>query len=85
MTKAALSARFTFLLTGLMNYGTECYSGRVARRLQQTNAFNGIVIFLYALFASFYASLDWRALQPLVLTIVLTMPLFVVPPLLHLA
>jgi hypothetical protein len=80
-----LSKQCTSILTRFANYGTEQYSERTARRLRQTNAFNGIVIFLYALFASFYASLDWRALQPLVLTIVLTMPLFVVPPLLHLA
>jgi adenylate cyclase len=41
------------------------YSGRAARRLRQTNAFNGIVVVLYAVFASFYAALDWQALQPL--------------------
>ena len=78
-----LSKQCTSILTRVANYGTEQYSERTARRLRQTNAFNGIVVFLYALFASFYASLDWRALQPLVLAIMLTMPLFVVPPLLH--
>jgi adenylate cyclase len=49
----------------VVNYGTVHYSGRAARRLRQTNAFNGIVVVLYAVFASFYAALDWQALQPL--------------------
>ena len=83
MVWANLSAQYTSILTRVVNYGTEHYSERTARRLRQTNAFNGIVVVLYAVFASFYAALDWRALQPLVLAIVLTMPLFVIPPLLH--
>jgi adenylate cyclase len=83
MVWANLSAQYTFILTRVVNYGTEHYSERAARRLRQTNAFNGIVVVLYVVFASFYAALDWRALQPLVLAIVLTMPLFVIPPLLH--
>jgi adenylate cyclase len=83
MVWADLSAQYTSILTRVINYGTEHYSERTARRLRQTNGFNGIVVALYAVFASFYAALDWRALQPLVLAIVLTMPLFVIPPLLH--
>ena len=78
-----LSARFVSGLTWLANYGTERYSERTARRLRQTNTFNGIVVILYGLFAVFYALLDWQALQPLVMAIVATMPLLVIPPLLH--
>ena len=83
MAWAGLSALSRSILAGIVNYGTGHYPERTARRLRQTNVFNGIVVFLYALFAAFYAALDWRALQPLVIAIVATMPLFVIPPLLH--
>ena len=83
MMWAGLSSRSNLLLTRLLNYGTTNYSERTARRLRQTNGFNGIVVVLYALFAAFYALLDWETLQPLVIAIVATMPLLAIPPLLH--
>ena len=83
MVWAGLSALFKPIATKIVNCGTEHYSERTARRLRQTNVFNCIVIFLYGLFAAFYALLDWQVLQPLVIAILVTMPLFVVPPLLH--
>jgi class 3 adenylate cyclase len=66
-----------------VGYGTARLAERTARRLRQTNVFNGLVVILYAVFALFYAALDWQALKPLVIAIVATMPLFVIPPLLH--
>ena len=83
MVWAALSKVSNSVLTGIVNYGTDNYSKGTARRLRQTNAFNGFVVLLYAVFAAFYASVDWQTLRPLVIAIVATMPLFVIPPLLH--
>ena len=83
MMWANLSMLSNSVLTGIVNYGTDNYSKGTARRLRQTNAFNGFVVLLYGLFAAFYASVDWQALRPLVIAIVATMPLFVIPPLLH--
>ena len=83
MMWANLSTLSNSVLTGIVNYGTDNYSRGTARRLRQTNAFNGFIVILYGLFAAFYASLDWQALRPLVIAIVATMPLFVIPPLLH--
>src|SRR3954452_17847139 len=71
------------VLTGIVNYGTDNYSKGTARRLRQTNAFNGFIIILYGLFAAFYGLLDWQALKPLLTAILMTTPLFVIPPLLH--
>jgi class 3 adenylate cyclase len=82
MVWAGLSA-VDALVTKIVNYGTERYSEQAARRLRQTNAFNGIVAILYGLFAAFYALLDWQALQPLVIALLAAIPLFVIPPLLH--
>src|SRR3954454_7034160 len=83
MMWANVSMLSNSVLTGIVNYGTDTYSKGTARRLRQTNAFNGFVVVLYGLFAAFYASVDWQALRPLVIAIVATMPLFVIPPLLH--
>src|SRR6476619_6560430 len=83
MVWADLSPRLKRLAVNFVKYRTERYEERTARRLRQTNVFNGIVIILYAVFAACYALLDWQALQPLVIAIVATMPLFVIPPLLH--
>ena len=77
MMWANLSMLSNSVLTGIVNYGTDNYSRGTARRLRQTNAFNGFIVILYGLFAAFYASLDWQALRPLVIAIVATMPLFV--------
>jgi class 3 adenylate cyclase len=83
MAWAGWSTPLHSILAAIVNYGTGHYSERTARRLRLINAFNGIVFILYGLFAAFYAALDWQALQPLVIAIVATMPLFVIPPLLH--
>lgn len=83
MAGASLSAQSSSILTRIVNFGTAGYSARTARRLRQTNIFNGLVAILYALFAAFYAALDWPALRPLIVAIVATMPLFAIPPLLH--
>jgi adenylate cyclase len=83
MMWANLSILSNSVLTGIVNYGTERYSKGTARRLRQTNAFNGFVVLLYGLFGAFYASVDWQTLRPLVIAIGATMPLFVIPPLLH--
>jgi adenylate cyclase len=83
MAWASLSSLHKSILTRIVNYGTEHYSERTARRLRQINAFNGMVAVLYALFAALYALLDWQALRPLLIAILLTMPLFLIPPLLH--
>src|SRR5215510_6092831 len=83
MAWAGVSALSRSILAGIVNYGTGPYPERTARRLRQTNVFNGIAVFLWALFAALYAVLDWRALQPLVIAIVAMMPLFMIPPLLH--
>jgi adenylate cyclase len=83
MVWVGLLARVGRVVAWLVNYGTERYSERTARRLRQTNGFNAIVVILYGLFAIFYALLDWQALQPLVIAIVATMPLFVIPPIFH--
>lgn len=66
-----------------MNYGTGNYSKGTARRLRRANAFNGLVVVLYGLCAAYYASVDWKALRPLVIAILTMMPLFLIPPLLH--
>ena len=83
MMWANLSMLSNSILTGIVNYGTDNYPRGTARRLRQTNAFNGFIVVLYGLFTAFYTWLDWQALRPLVIAIVATMPLFVIPPLLH--
>ena len=55
MVWKSLSALSNSILTVLVNYGTEHYTERTARRHRQTNVFNGIVVILYGLFAALYA------------------------------
>jgi adenylate cyclase len=83
MVWARLSASSNSIVTRILNYGTKSYSERTARRLRQINGFNGTIAILYGLFAAFYALLDWHALWPVVIAVTATMPLFVIPPLLH--
>src|SRR3954466_11607596 len=83
MMWANLSMVASSVLTAIVNYGTDNYSKGTARRLRQTNAFNGFVVVLYGLFAAFYASVRSQSLRPLVIAILATMPLFLIPPLLH--
>ncbi|MFL6816975.1 MAG: adenylate/guanylate cyclase domain-containing protein [Bradyrhizobium sp.] len=83
MVWARLSTSANSILTRILSYGTKPYSERTARRLRQINGFNAMVVILYGVFAAFYASLDWQALKPQVIAVVATMPLFVIPPLLH--
>jgi adenylate cyclase len=78
-----LSMLSNSFLSKIVSYGTDNYSRGTARRLRQTNAFNGFIFVLYGLFAAFYASVDWHALRPLVIAILATMPLFLIPPILH--
>jgi adenylate cyclase len=83
MMWAKLSMLSNSVLTRIVNYGTDNYSKGTARRLRQTNAFNGFVVLLYGVFAAFYASVDWQGPRPLVIAIVATMPLFAIPSLLQ--
>src|SRR3954451_17369680 len=63
MMWANVSAVASSVLTAIVNYGTDNYSKGTARRLRQTNAFNGFVVLLYGVFVAFYASVDWQALR----------------------
>jgi len=77
------SGRLADLAARVHDFGIEGYPPSTQRRLRQVNVLNAFMVASYALFAAFYAILDWTGLKFLALAVLANVPLFFVPPFLH--